>query len=110
VVAGQLGATEPELPDLAGDRVRLSPSSRLALDFVFPTQVRLTLPRDRFATAEAARAAIARAGLSSPTSAALPVTLPTGSDHYLFYGRPRAELREPVELNLKGLSPDVKVE
>ncbi|HJZ88157.1 MAG TPA: hypothetical protein VKN99_23445 [Polyangia bacterium] len=105
----KLGQGEVELDDLAGDPVRLRADSRLALDLVFPDQVRLTLPRDRFPIAESARATLQKLGFSDAAPVALPVRLPDPAGFYLLYGRPRPELRDAVEHNLKALSPQVQV-
>ncbi|MES1165527.1 MAG: hypothetical protein ABUR63_07215 [Verrucomicrobiota bacterium] len=48
--------------DLSGDPVTLAPSSLVAVDIVEPDQVRLGLPKARFATDAAARAAITSRG------------------------------------------------
>jgi hypothetical protein len=98
-----------ELTDLAGDRVRLTPESRLALDFVYTDQYRLLVPRDQPGGADGARDALAKAGFAGPKPAALPVELPSGNDFYLFYGRPRAEMRDSVERVLQNTDPRIAV-
>jgi hypothetical protein len=50
------------LRDRAGDPVTLAPDSLLAIDVSRPDEVRVGLPRDRFADAAAARAEIERRG------------------------------------------------
>jgi hypothetical protein len=46
------------LVDRAGDRVSIAPGDGMALDLVRPDEVRVGLPRDRFPTEAAARAAV----------------------------------------------------
>ena len=101
----RLGARETDLLDLAGDRVHLGPDARLALDFAFPDQYRLALPRDRFLTAEAAAAALAKLGFQAPAPAALPVKLPDPAGFFLFVGRPQPVRRDPVMETVRGLDP-----
>jgi hypothetical protein len=51
-----------ELHDRAGDPVRLAPEDVVAIDVVRPEEVRIGLPRERFADGAAARAEIERRG------------------------------------------------
>jgi hypothetical protein len=64
--ATALGARAPggtlTVNDLSGDPVTLAPSSLVVVDVVEPDQVRLGLPKTRFATDAAARAAITSRG------------------------------------------------
>src|SRR5262249_35201548 len=98
-------APEADLKDLAGDRVHLRGDSRIALDLTFPDQYRITLPREKFPTAEAARAVLAKVGFDAIEPARLPVELPEGPDVLILVGRPRPEVREGVIKTIQGMSP-----
>jgi hypothetical protein len=50
------------VPDLLGEEVALAPEDELAIDSSRPGDLRIELPADRFATADAARAAVAGLG------------------------------------------------
>jgi hypothetical protein len=106
--AQQLGAilhsSEADLRDLAGDRVHLRADSRIALDMTFPDQYRVTMPTEKFPTADSARAALAKAGFDSVEPAGLPVDLPHGDDMFVLVGRPRPEVREGVIKTIQSTS------
>src|SRR5262249_17789787 len=64
-----------------------------------------TLPREKFPTAEAARAVLAKVGFDAIEPARLPVELPEGPDVLILVGRPRPEVREGVIKTIQGMSP-----
>jgi hypothetical protein len=61
-IGGRNGAARLELTDRAGDKVSLAPEDTLAIEVVAPDQIRIGLPRARFATEADARAAIESRG------------------------------------------------
>jgi hypothetical protein len=61
-VAGRAGPAPLALADRAGDKVALAPEDTLAIELVAPDQVRIGLPRARFAAEADARAAIESRG------------------------------------------------
>jgi hypothetical protein len=61
-VAGRSGAAPLQLADRAGDKVSLAPDDTLAVELVAPDQIRIGLPRARFATEADARAVIESRG------------------------------------------------
>jgi hypothetical protein len=98
-----------QVNDLAGDPVRLTPETRLSIDFSFPDQYLITLPRERYASAAAAETALRQVGLADLGPAPSPVSLPDPTSYYLYVGRPRAEMRDPVLHALGELRPPATV-
>jgi hypothetical protein len=98
-----------EMNDLAGDPIRLTPETRVSIDFSFPDQYLVTIPRERFASADAAEAALRQVGVADLGPAPPPVSLPNPSSYYLYVGRPHAEMRDPVLLALGELRPPATV-
>ena len=61
-IGARTGSARLELADRAGDKVALAPEDAVAIELVAPDQIRIGLPRVRFATEPEARAAITSRG------------------------------------------------